>query len=273
MPPASNAGEYSLATGEAAVRRLTALHKVQSPAGRRVLLRAGLQPGMTVADLGCGVGATTHMLAEMVGPTGRVTGVDLSAAQVEQGRRLCLAEGFTNATFVVASATDTGLPRNSFDLVYCRYLLLHLIDPAACLQEMLGILKPGGILVVEDGDLAAGGSSPASSLNWFGDLFNRLGPTRSLNYSVANDLFHMFKAVGCPDPDIEMYHVTIPRGEERYLLKWSVEEAAPGFVGAGLVTAAEMETILADMERDTQNHDILVLGPRVSLVWGRKLDS
>jgi hypothetical protein len=57
------------------------------------------------------------------------------------------------------------------------------------------------------------------------------------------------------------------------MIKWSVEEASPGFVAAGLVTAAEMEAILADMERDTQNHDILVLGPRVSLVWARKPDA
>jgi ubiquinone/menaquinone biosynthesis C-methylase UbiE len=76
-------GEYALATGEAAVRRLTALHRVYSPKGRRVLLRAGLQPGMAVADLGCGVGATTRMLAEMVGPAGHVTGIDVSAAQLE----------------------------------------------------------------------------------------------------------------------------------------------------------------------------------------------
>lgn len=70
MQPKMSTGEYSLATGEAAVRRLTALHRVYSPTGRRILLRAGLQPGMAVADFGCGVGATTRTLAEMGGPRG-----------------------------------------------------------------------------------------------------------------------------------------------------------------------------------------------------------
>src|SRR5258708_9952312 len=116
MQAKSPAGEYSLATGGAAVRRLTALHRVYSPAGRRVLQRAGLKPGMTVADLGCGVGATTCMLAEMVGPTGHVTGIDLSASQLEHGRSLCKVQGITNATFMEASATATGLSRNSFGL-------------------------------------------------------------------------------------------------------------------------------------------------------------
>jgi SAM-dependent methyltransferase len=267
-----NVGEYSLATGEAAVRRLTALHRVYSPAGRRILLQAGLKPGMTVADFGCGVGATTCMLAEMVGPSGHVTGVDLSTSQLEQGRNLCKAQGITNATFVEASATASGLPRNSFDLVYCRFLLLHLVDPAAGLREMLDILKPGGVLVVEDGDLTSAGSVPASSLGSFADLFGRLGPTRGLNYALANHLYHLVKAAGCPEPDIEIHQPAITRGEERFLLKWSVEEAAPAFIAAGLATSAHMETILADMDRDSRDPDILAFAPRMSLVWGRKPD-
>ena len=267
-----SAGEYSLATGEAAVRRLTALHRVYSPTGRRILLQAGLKLGMTVADFGCGVGATTRTLAEMVGPAGSVTGVDVSADQLEQGRRLCATEGITHATFVEASAMATGLPRGSFDLVYCRYLLLHLTDPEACLREMFGILKRGGILVVEDGDLSSAGSRPASSLQWFADLFSRLGPTRGLDYTLEKRLYHLVKAAGFPEPEIEIHQPAIARGEERFLLKWSVEEAARGFVAAGLVTAAEMNTILLDMDRDSRNPEILVLAPRMSLVWARKPD-
>jgi ubiquinone/menaquinone biosynthesis C-methylase UbiE len=272
MQTIAKAGQYSLATGEAAVRRLTALHRIYSPAGRRVLLRAGLKPGMSVADFGCGVGATTRMLAEIVGPSGHVTGIDLSASQLEQGRILCKQAGITNASFVEGSATATGLPRNSLDLVYCRFLLLHLIDPAAGLREMFALLKPGGVLVVEDGDLTTAGSLPASSLGWFADLFGRLGPVRSLDYSLATRLFHLVKDAGGSEVEIEIHQPAVTRGEERFLLKWSVEEAGPAFVEAGLVTRAELDGILADMDRDTQNLEILVLAPRMFLVWARKPD-
>jgi SAM-dependent methyltransferase len=270
LHPNPHSGEYSLATGEAAVRRLTALHRVYFPAGRRVLLQAGLKPGMKVADLGCGVGVTTRSLAEMVGSAGSVTGVDMSAAQLEQGRSLCKSAGITNANFVQASAISTGLPRASFDLVYCRFLLLHLVDPAAGLREMYDLLKPGGILVVEDGDLTSAGSTPRSSLHCFADLFGRLGPARGLDYSLATDLFHLVKAAGFPEPGIEIHQPAIPRGDDRFLLKWSVEEAAPAFIEAGLITADELVTILADMDRDTKNPEILALAPRMSLVWARK---
>jgi len=92
---------------------------------------------------------------------------------------------------------------------------------------MLEILKPGGLLVVEDGDLTSAGSSPASSLHWFADLFGRLGPTHGLDYALANHLYHLVKAAGFLDSDIEIHQPAVARGEDRFLLKWSVEEAGP----------------------------------------------
>src|SRR6516162_8605135 len=99
MPPgalASAPGSYALATGQAAAYRLGLLHGLYGPGTRRVLLEAGLRPGMRVAD------------------------IDASAAQLAQARALLGPTG-TNTSFVEASATDPGLPPESFDLVYCRF--------------------------------------------------------------------------------------------------------------------------------------------------------
>src|ERR1044072_7246664 len=85
-------GEYVLATGDAAANRLRILHNVYGPGARELLLRAGIKPGMRVVDLGCGTGMTTQLLAELVGPTGKVIGVDYSAAQVKQARAQLPAE-------------------------------------------------------------------------------------------------------------------------------------------------------------------------------------
>jgi ubiquinone/menaquinone biosynthesis C-methylase UbiE len=264
-------GEYAFATGSAAVRRLMLLHNIYSPAGRRILLRAGLRPSMRVADFGCGVGAMTSMLARMVGPTGSVTGVDVSGAQLDQARKLCLWSGLMNTSFREADACNSGLPRGSFDLVYCRFLLHHLPDPRACLREMRDILKPGGILVVEDGDLASATSVPATSLDAFATLFTRLGYARGLNYSIARDLYHMVKAAGFASPEIDIHQPAIPRGGNRLLLKWSVAEAGPALISAGLITFEQLEETLTDMQAATDDPDVLVFAPRMSQVWARKV--
>ncbi len=210
------------------------------------------------------------MLAEIVGPAGHVTGIDLSADQLAEGRALCQSHGIGNVTFLETSATATGLPRNSFDLVYCRFLLLHLTDPMAALREMYDVLKPGGIIVVEDGNLMTAGSHPPSALQHFADLFYRLGPARGLNYGLADNLYHLVEAAGFPEPHIEIHQPAFSRGDNRLLLKLSVEEIGPACVSAGLLTTEELLQVLADMDRDTNNPQILALLVRMSQVWARK---
>src|SRR5215468_3510907 len=229
-------GDYVLATGKAAAHRLRILHSLYGPGARLALLQAGIQPGMRVADLGCGVGMVTALLAELVGPTGQVVGVDFSGAQIAQAREL-LPPGSSNVTFVEASATDTGLPQESFDLVYCRFLLIHLTEPEKALREMRNLLKPDGILVCEDGDLTMAGSEPASALNIFAELFGRLGPAWGVDYTLGRRLFQMVLAAGFPNPEITYNQPVAARGENKRLLELSLAEAGPSLVKAELITS------------------------------------
>src|SRR5215831_6828206 len=239
---------YALATGEAAAYRLRLLHGLYGPGTRRVLLEAGLQGGMRVADLGCGVGLVTALLAELVGPGGHVVGIDASGAQLARARERLNGAG-SHVSFVEASATDTGLPSGSFDLVYCRFLLIHLAEPERALREMFALLKPGGILVCEDGDLTGCGSEPPSALDAFADLWGRLGPRRGLDYTLGRRLYQMVLAAGFPAPEITFNQPVRARGEQKRLLELSVAEAGPAFVEAGLITAAELERTVFEMQR------------------------
>jgi SAM-dependent methyltransferase len=265
----STTGPYVLATGETAAYRLGILHGLYGAGTRRVLLEAGLRPGMDVADLGCGVGMVTALLAELVGPDGHVVGIDASAAQLAQARTQ-LPAGNTNTGFVEASATDTGLPPESFDLVYCRFLLLHLPEPERALREMWTLLKPEGILVCEDGDLTSSGSEPPSALGAFADLFGRLGPTLGVDYALGRRLFHMVLAAGFPEPEITFNQPVLARGENKRLLELSVAEAGPAFVEEGLITAEELERTLVEMRRLNADGTVLALMPRMAQVWARK---
>jgi SAM-dependent methyltransferase len=224
---------------------------------------------MRVADLGCGVGLVTALLAELVGPGGHVVGVDSSGAQLAQARERLNGNGM-NVSLVEASATDTGLPPGSLDLVYCRFLLIHLPEPERALREMLTLLRPGGILVCEDGDLTASGSEPPSALDAFADLWGRLGPGRGLDYTLGRRLYQMVLAAGFPAPEITFNQPAAARGESKRFLELSVAEAGPAFVEAGLITSWELDRTLAEMRRLAGDGSVLAVMPRMAQVWARK---
>jgi SAM-dependent methyltransferase len=262
-------GSYALATGEPAAHRLNILHALYGPGTRRVLLGAGIRPGMRAADLGCGVGTVTALLAELVGPHGEVVGVDASAAQLAQARQR-LGPAAASVRFVEASATATGLPPGSFDLVYCRFLLIHLPEPERALAEMYALLRPGGLLVCEDGDLTSAGSEPPSALGAFSDLWGRLGPRRGVDYTLGRRLFQMAQAAGFPEPEVTFNQPAVARGEAKRFLEPSVAEAGPAFIDAGLITAAELERTLVEMRRLSADGAVLAVMPRMAQVWARK---
>jgi SAM-dependent methyltransferase len=269
VTPGATPGPYVLATGEAAAYRLRILHALYGEGTRRLLLDAGLRRGMRVADLGCGIGTVTALLAKLVGPEGEVVGIDRSPAQLAQASERS-SRSSANVRYVEASATDTGLPPESFDLVYCRFLLLHLPEPERALREMWALLEPGGIVVCEDGDLTSAGSEPPSALRAFADLFGRLGPKRGVDYTLGHRLFHLVRSAGFPEPEITFNQPVVARGEKKRLLELSVAEAAPALIDAGLITAEELEHTLVEMSRLAADESVLAVMPRMAQVWARK---
>ena len=107
-------------------------------------------PPARVADLGCGTGTLSLLLAE---EGYAVTGVDFSPAMVERAR----AKAGHVAAFHVGDAAEPPLEPASYDVVLSRHVLWALPDPAAALERWIGLLAPGGRLVLVEGRWSTGG--------------------------------------------------------------------------------------------------------------------
>lgn len=136
---------YAFGDTAAASQRLGVLAMVFAPTSRALLAAVGKRPTRLVLDLGCGPGHTSAMLAEAF-PSALVVGIDTSPAFV--------AEATTSASrrcrFAVADVTRVPLPCAPADVVYARFLLVHLPDPRATVAAWAGELRPGGAVVVEE---------------------------------------------------------------------------------------------------------------------------
>ncbi len=127
-----------------------------------------LEPGLRVLDLGCGPGTISIGLAEAVEP-GELHGIDLEESQIEMARAAASAGGWNNAVFRTGDATDLPYEDDSFDIVHCHAVLMHVPDTRAVLAEAMRVLKPGGLLSAREMIGESSFSEPA--LGVLGDVW------------------------------------------------------------------------------------------------------
>jgi len=108
-----------------------------------------LHPGMNLVDCGCGTGSITVGLAEALSP-GEVTGIEISASDVDLASGRAKEGGHTNLRFEVADVYELPLPDESVDAAFFHGVVGHLNEPGRALREVHRVLKPGGVVGVRN---------------------------------------------------------------------------------------------------------------------------
>jgi len=147
---------YLLAGQVSELERLRLQSRVWEPSGRRLLDAIGARPGRTrsarALDVGCGVLGWLRVLSEWVGPDGAVTGTDIDDAMLAAAGSFVAEEGLGNVSLVNDDLFASRLESASFDLVHARFVLTPLGRGNDQLTTYLRLLRPGGILALEDPD-------------------------------------------------------------------------------------------------------------------------
>jgi SAM-dependent methyltransferase len=212
---------------------------------------------MRVLDLGCGAGDVSFLAAELVGPAGSVTGIDVDQDVLALARRRVNENGLSWVKFEQQDV-ETLTPMEPFDAVVGRFVLMYQADPIATLRRVASLVRTGGLVVVQEPDFRAGiTTAPAVPLwqkvqNWIAETFRRGG----VHHDIGSRLYHVFRRAGLPGPTL-VEHVTTGGGTAmRPYCDNSAEivgSLLPRIEQFGIATAAEIQVdTLADrLERET----------------------
>jgi ubiquinone/menaquinone biosynthesis C-methylase UbiE len=122
---------------------------VYRPIAKRLIQHIDLRPGWRVLDAGTGTGLIALLAAPRVTKTGQVIGVDASDAMLKIARDKAAQFGFTHCEFQTGDLEALRFEDRTFDAVLSQFALHH-TDPDKSLRELARVLKPGGVLVVQE---------------------------------------------------------------------------------------------------------------------------
>jgi demethylmenaquinone methyltransferase/2-methoxy-6-polyprenyl-1,4-benzoquinol methylase len=116
---------------------------------RRAVQALGLRPADTVIDIACGTGLNFPLIEEVIGPAGRIVGVDLTDAMLARARHRIETNGWSNICLVQADAADFDFP-SEVDAILSTYALSQVPECAEVIAHGATALSAGGRLVVLD---------------------------------------------------------------------------------------------------------------------------
>lgn len=214
---------------------------------QRIYAALGVKSGSYVLDVGCGVGADTLPLAQLVGPTGRVVGIDRDSAAISEAQSRAEQVGVNGWTeHRVVDANVLPFDDNTFDACHSERVFMHLERPEVVLAEIVRVTKSGGRIVLIDPD----GASMSMNSDEV-EIERRLLPVWSLlqkNPYAGRRALRLFKQLGVEDVAVTI-ESPISRDLEmaRYIAK--MDDMIERGLALGIVSPEEVARFNADIEQ------------------------
>jgi SAM-dependent methyltransferase len=232
---------------------------------------------MRVLDIGSGIGDVAMLAAEIVGPNGRVVGIDKDPSFLDIARRRAADNGCAPWVTFEQAEVDAFATSDRFDALVGRYILLYLPDPVATLTRLLQSVKSGGIVVCHEVDLTDSHPSYPPCPLWDRGykLVSQAFTSAGAPVTFGRKLGNAFLGAGLPFPTI-VSEGTVGGGPGSHMYPWlaaTVKSLAPRLAELRLSLPRELEpleTLAARLEQEAIRLGSQVMASIQFGAWARK---
>lgn len=262
---------YSLGNTEAEHERLARQAVLFNPLTERVFRSAGIRAGQRVLDLGSGAGDVALLLAEIVGPTGEVVGVERHADSITRARERAGRAKLTNVTFYQGDVADLR-DLTPFDAAVGRWILMFVADPAEVVRAAARLVRPGGAIAFHEVSwelcLSKHATFPLSGavVRLITSTFVKTGGNVEMGFALPR----VFQAAGLPRPSLHMETLT---GMEAAFCEWTaavIMSLRPHIDDTSLAEVGELTTLPARMFAEMTKADAVIAWPSMIGAWCAK---
>jgi SAM-dependent methyltransferase len=243
---------------------------VMHPSTSALFDRLNLGDGLTCLDVGCGGGDTTIDLARRVAPRGRAVGADIDETKLALAREEARALGVANVEFrsMDVRAAD-GAPQ--FDVVYARFLLTHLNDPASAVSAFYRHLRPGGLVAAEDIDFTGSFAYPPSAAHArYLELYCAVVRSRGGDPDIGPRVPLLLEQRGFEQVEVHIVQPAGIRGEAKLINALTMQNIADAVLHDGLATREEIDDLVRELYAFAADPRTITGLPRVVQAWGRR---
>jgi SAM-dependent methyltransferase len=270
--PVSALSHYSLAASDEEHRRLIALAMAEEDRVRDACVRVGIGAGHHVVDLGCGPLGALHALASVVGPEGRVVGIDASAAALDRARSLLQHEQSVRLVHADVNAPAIKeLPIADADLVFSRLFLLHQHDPSHTIRNAATLLRSGGAFIAHEpsDELSAAPASeppvPAMTRVW--DLVIRAAHARGARTDFGLRGRAYLERAGLTVESHRAYMVHYPSALGVDIPRIALHSLWPTLEEHALASRDEIEQLNSELEAASRRTDVQWVSSPLMFEW------
>ena len=263
---------YIMRGGPEGRERLRLVTRVMAPATTALLDRVGVADDANCLDVGCGGGDVTLELARRA-REGRVVGLDLDEAKLEIARAEARAAGVDNVEYRCGDLRSAELGAG-YDVVHVRFVLSHLVDPQAAVDRLVGLLRPGGVLVVTDIEKTATICEPPHrSFARYIELYVLAARSRGVDPDIGPRLPAILAGAGCSPVHVNVAQPVGRRpdgyeGDVKLTAPITLETIAATILTLGLAEQEELDATVDDLYRLAADDETLIGAPRMVQAWG-----